>query len=60
MLYTMQSIKNGILKLNFVPSRGAGTGSQLWVLGSQIDGKFQKAAKSSKRTVLNQKVGRSP
>ena len=32
----------------------------LRVLGSQIDGKFQKAAKSSKRTVLNQKVGRSP
>ena len=30
------------------------------VLGSQIDGKFQKAAKSSKRTVLNQTVGRSP
>ena len=30
------------------------------VLGSQIDGKFQKDAKSSKRTVLNQKVGRSP
>ena len=31
MLYTMQSITNGMLKLNFVPSRGAGTGS-----GSQL------------------------